>query len=95
MHFIDVIIILAFITQAIYSGFRSKYKASQNLTEYLLAGRSIKGWQISLLFGAGTGSVLVLRWLWERINLNSDLYPLLMIAGGLISVPFWFKKLLS
>jgi len=26
-------------------------------------------WQISLLFGAGTGAVLVLRWLWERINL--------------------------
>jgi solute:Na+ symporter, SSS family len=28
-----------------------------------------EGWQISLLFGAGTGSVLMLRWLWERINL--------------------------
>jgi Na+/proline symporter len=26
-------------------------------------------WQISLLFGAGTGAVLVLRWLWERVNL--------------------------
>ncbi|MEE9165689.1 MAG: sodium transporter, partial [Nitrospinota bacterium] len=32
-----------------------------------------KAWQISLLFGAGTGSVLVLRWLWERINLNSEI----------------------
>ena len=30
-------------------------------------------WQISLLFGAGMGSVLVLRWLWERINLYSEL----------------------
>jgi Na+/proline symporter len=32
-----------------------------------------KAWQISLLFGAGTGSVLVLRWFWERINLNSEI----------------------
>jgi Na+/proline symporter len=30
-------------------------------------------WFISLLFGAGMGSVLVLRWLWERINLWSEL----------------------
>jgi len=26
-------------------------------------------WRISLLFGAGVGAVLVLRWLWERVNL--------------------------
>jgi solute:Na+ symporter, SSS family len=30
-------------------------------------------WFISLLFGAGMGSVLVLRWVWERINLWSEL----------------------
>ncbi len=30
-------------------------------------------WKISLLFGAGMGSVLVARWLWERINLYSEL----------------------
>ena len=30
-------------------------------------------WFISLLFGAGMGSVLVMRWLWERINLHSEL----------------------
>jgi len=30
-------------------------------------------WRISLLFGAGMGSVLVLRWLFERINLYSEL----------------------
>jgi len=29
-------------------------------------------WQISLLLGAGMGSVLVLRWLWERINLWAE-----------------------
>lgn len=30
-------------------------------------------WFVSLLFGAGVGAVLVLRWLWERINLYSEL----------------------
>jgi len=30
-------------------------------------------WFISLMFGAGVGSVLVMRWLWERINLYSEL----------------------
>lgn len=29
-------------------------------------------WQMSLLFGAGVGAVLVLRWLWERVNLYSE-----------------------
>lgn len=29
-------------------------------------------WHVTLLFGAGTGAVLVLRWLWERINLYSE-----------------------
>jgi SSS family solute:Na+ symporter len=33
-------------------------------------------WFISLLFGAGMGSVLVLRWLWERINLYSEIAAL-------------------
>ncbi len=30
-------------------------------------------WYISLLFGAGTGGVLLLRWLWERVNLYSEI----------------------
>ncbi|MFW2403359.1 MAG: sodium transporter, partial [Gammaproteobacteria bacterium] len=29
-------------------------------------------WQMSLLFGAGMGAVLVLRWLWERVNLYCE-----------------------
>lgn len=32
-----------------------------------------EAWQLTLLFGAGVGSVLILRWLWERINLWSEL----------------------
>jgi Na+/proline symporter len=41
-------------------------------------------WFISLLFGAGMGSVLVLRWLWERINLYSELAS---IVVSLIAAP--------
>jgi Na+/proline symporter len=41
-------------------------------------------WFISLLFGAGMGSVLVLRWLWERINLYSELAA---IAASLVTAP--------
>ena len=35
-------------------------------------------WQISLLFGAGMGAVLVMRWLWERINLYSELAAIMV-----------------
>lgn len=41
-------------------------------------------WFISLLFGAGMGSVLLLRWLWERINLYSELTAM---AVSLITAP--------
>lgn len=41
-------------------------------------------WFISLLFGAGMGSVLVLRWLWERINLYSELAAM---AVSLLTAP--------
>jgi Na+/proline symporter len=35
-------------------------------------------WQISLLFGAGMGAVLVLRWLWERVNLYCEIGSILV-----------------
>jgi Na+/proline symporter len=41
-------------------------------------------WFISLLFGAGMGAVLVLRWVWERINLYSEL---MAIAVSLVVAP--------
>lgn len=41
-------------------------------------------WFISLLFGAGMGAVLVLRWLWERINLYSEIAAM---ATSLLAAP--------
>ena len=43
-----------------------------------------QAWQISLTFGAGMGSVLVLRWLWERINLYSELAA---ISVSIVAAP--------
>ncbi|MFO7655049.1 MAG: sodium:solute symporter family protein [Candidatus Krumholzibacteriia bacterium] len=57
-------------------------------------------WFMSLLFGAGMGSVLVLRWLWERINLYSELAaigaslitaPLLLLATGTQPEDEWIR----
>ena len=44
-----------------------------------------------MLLGAGTGSVLILRWLWERINLYSELAA--MIVALLYGV--FFELILS
>ncbi len=56
-------------------------------------------WQVSLLFGAGMGAVLVLRWLWERINLQCEIVAM---AVSLIVAPIllvtvdeeWLKLLI-
>jgi len=56
-------------------------------------------WYLTLLFGAGVGSVLILRWLWERINIYSEIAA---IASSLIIAPIilyyveeeWLKLLI-
>lgn len=58
-----------------------------------------QAWFISLLFGAGTGSVLVLRWLWEKVNLYSEIAAIgisLLIAPILLIFvdEEWLKLLL-
>ena len=49
-----------------------------------------EAWQTSLLFGAGLGAVLVLRWLWERINVSAELAAIgvsLVVAPVLLASP--------
>lgn len=41
-------------------------------------------WYLSLVFGAGIGGVLMLRWVWERINLYSEIAA---IATSLVVAP--------
>ncbi|MEM1058471.1 MAG: sodium:solute symporter family protein [Verrucomicrobiota bacterium] len=49
-----------------------------------------QAWTISLIFGAGMGFVLVARWLWERINLWSELFA---IVVSLAAAPVIFYNL--
>ncbi|MDY6857040.1 MAG: sodium:solute symporter family protein [Thermodesulfobacteriota bacterium] len=49
---IDLIILLAFVAYSISNGFRNRSKASLNLEEYFLAGRSIKGWRAGVSLAA-------------------------------------------
>jgi SSS family solute:Na+ symporter len=49
-----------------------------------------QAWHVSLLFGAGLGAVLVLRWLWERINVHGELAAIgvsLVVAPLLLASP--------
>jgi solute:Na+ symporter, SSS family len=41
----DLAIVLAFVAYSVTVGFRAKREASRSLTDYFLAGRSLKGWQ--------------------------------------------------
>lgn len=49
---IDLILVLAFISYAIFTGFREQKKASQNLEEYFLAGRTLPGWKAGFSMAA-------------------------------------------
>lgn len=52
MAWIDVLIIAAFLAYAAIAGFGSKARASRNLEEYFLAGRTLKGWQAGISMAA-------------------------------------------
>jgi len=45
-----------------------------------------QGWKISLLFGAGIGAVLMLRWVWERINVQAEFaaMAIALVAGPIL-----------
>ncbi|MBI3316964.1 MAG: Na+:solute symporter [Candidatus Omnitrophica bacterium] len=43
-----------------------------------------KAWHLSLLFGGGLGTVLILRWIWSRINIWSE------ISAGVLSLALAF-----
>lgn len=49
---IDLLILIAFVVYSISNGFRNRSKASKNLEEYFLAGRTIKGWRAGVSLAA-------------------------------------------
>lgn len=50
--FIDVLIVMVFVAYSVSIGFLHRRKASQNLEEYFLAGRSLRGWQAGISMAA-------------------------------------------
>ncbi len=52
IHWLDGLILAAFIVYAIAAGLRNRARASRNLAEYFLAGRSLKGWQAGVSMAA-------------------------------------------
>ena len=57
----------------------------------LVLNNALQLFQIILMFGAGTGSIFILRWFWWRINAWSEIAA--MICSGIVSVLFEFSTL--
>jgi solute:Na+ symporter, SSS family len=93
---LDLAIVLAFVVYAITAGFRARRKASENLEEYFLAGKQIKGWRAGLSMAAtqfaadtpllvtgliATGGIFLLWRLW--------IYGLAFILMGFVFAIGW------
>ncbi len=98
---IDVVIVLAFVAYSIWAGFRARAKASENLEEYFLAGRSVKGWKAGLSMAAtqyaadtpllvagllATGGIFMLWRLW--------IYALAFLLMGLVLGRSWRRAMI-
>lgn len=62
-----------------------------SMTFYLMQSREIaervdKIWKLLLLFGAGTGTVLILRWYWWRVNAWSEIASMIASAVGALAI---------
>ena len=100
---IDLILILAFVAYSISVGFFAKSKASKSLTEYFLAGRSIKGWKSGISIAAtqyaadtpllvtglvATGGIFMLWRLW--------IYGIsFLFIAFVLSKSWWRSKILT
>lgn len=93
---LDFLIVMFFLVYSVAAGFKAKDKASENLEEYFLAGRSIKGWKAGLSMAAtqyaadtpllvsgliATGGIFMLRRLW--------VYGLAFLLMGFLLSAFW------
>jgi solute:Na+ symporter, SSS family len=48
-------------------------------------------WKMMLAMGAGTGSVLILRWFWWRINAWSEIFAMAVPLAVSLILQLWFK----
>ncbi len=52
LGWVDVAVLLSFVAYGVASGLWSRKRASRNLEEYFLAGRSLSGWTAGLSMAA-------------------------------------------
>ncbi|MCY4564468.1 MAG: hypothetical protein OXE40_08310, partial [Gammaproteobacteria bacterium] len=52
MSGIDLSIVLFFVAWSVTAGLRARRRASKNLDEYYLAGRTLKGWKAGISMAA-------------------------------------------
>ena len=96
MEVIDWIILVMFVLYALYAGLRERTRASENLEEYFLAGKSLSGWKAGLSMAAtqfaadtpllvtglvATAGIFALWRLW--------IYALAFLMMGFLLAPSW------
>jgi len=96
---VDILIILAFIVYAIFSGFRNKSVASKNLEEYFLAGRSLSGWKAGISMAAtqfASDTPLLVTGLIAMSGLFALwrlwIYALAFLLMGFLLAPSWRRS---
>ncbi len=98
---IDLLLVLAFVTYALWSGFAARKDASQGPEEYFLAGRRIPGWKAGLSMAAtqyaadtplvvtgliATAGVFALWRFW--------VYSIAFLLMGFLLAPAWRRALI-
>jgi Na+/proline symporter len=96
MSGLDALILLAFIAAAVTAGLRARARASRNLEEYFLAGRTLPGWQAGASMAAtqfaadtpllvtgliATAGIFSLWRLW--------IYAVAFLLLGFVLAPLW------
>lgn len=96
LTWIDVALLAGFVAYAVTSGLRARKRASRNLEEYFLAGRSLSGWTAGLSMAAtqfaadtpllvtglvATAGIFALWQLW--------IYALAFLLLGFVLAPSW------
>src|SRR6056297_3232445 len=96
---LDILIIVAFVVYAIGSGLRARKAASENLEQFFLAGRTIKGWRAGVSMAAtqfsadtpllvmgliATGGIFLLWRLW--------IYGLAFLLMGFVFAATWRRS---
>ncbi len=96
MEVVDWAILAVFVLYALYAGLRERTRASENLEEYFLAGKSLSGWKAGLSMAAtqfaadtpllvtglvATAGIFALWRLW--------IYALAFLLMGFLLAPSW------